>query len=449
MATTKLSEKAIGSIVKIKENGVLVDYEIINQGLPNLQNFSYSLYNNKKTVTTATYDASCDGTWVMRYQRSSTCNYTYRANGSYLGNPAYSYINNTFWPSIDSDYKEIVKTVKIPYTTGENQIHMGADGLECNAFVLSAVECGYMSFGNYSNEESDFSMDGAYLDWVSNSIPRAESSADMAARLGHDPSAEKWLNAYILRSINYGSRTSNMCVDMDGEVAYSASTRTVGIRPVMILDSDTLVDDSGNIVFNSAPTAPSTISYPQPMGGSNLSINWSASTDVDGDAIHYVLEHKVDSGEWTQIYSGSSLTHSEAINDSWSTYTARVKAVDANDNESAYTTGVEQTVRHNTAPPAPSEISFSNPYFGGTVSVSCATVVDPDGDPVTYVFEKNYDNSSNWVEIGSVSTNTIKDTIPSDGLSTYNVRVKAKDNLGHESAYCTGGANCCKDANML
>lgn len=439
MATTKLSEKAIGSIVKIKENGVLVDYEIINQGLPNLQNFSYSLYNNKKTVTTATYDASCDGTWVMRYQRSSTCTHTFRASGSYLGNPAYSYINNTFWPSIDSDYKEIVKTVKIPYTTGENQIHMGADGLECNAFVLSAVECGYMSFGNYSNEKSDFSMDGAYLDWVSNNVPRAESSADMAARLGHDPSSEKWLNAYMLRSINYGSRTANMRVGLDGDVSYSASVRTIGIRPVMILDSDTLVDDSGNIVFNSAPTKPSTISYPQPMGGSNLSISWSASTDVDGDAIHYMLEHKVDSGEWTQIYSGSSLTYSEAISDSWSTYTARVKAVDANDNESAYTTGVEQTVRHNTAPPAPSEISFSNPCFGGTVSISCATVVNPDGDPVTYVFEKNYDNNSNWVEIGSASANTITDTIPSDGLSTYNVRVKAKDNLGHESAYCTGG----------
>lgn len=439
MATTKLGEKAIGSIVKIKENGVLVDYEIINQGLPNLQNFSYSLYNNKKTVTTATYDASCDGTWVMRYQRSSTCTHTFRANGSYLNNPAHSYINNTFWPSIDSDYKEIVKTVKIPYTTGENQVHMGADGLECSAFVLSAVECGYMSFKNYSNEESNFSMDGAYLDWVSNNVPRAESSADMTARLGHDPSAEKWLNAYMLRSINYGTKTANMCVGLDGDVSYSASVRTIGIRPVMILNSDTLVDDSGNIVFNSAPTAPSTISYPQPMGDSNLSISWSASTDVDGDAIHYVLEHKVDSGEWTQIYSGSGLTYSEAINDSWSTYTARVKAVDANGNESAYTTGVEQTVRHNTAPPAPSEISFSNPYFGGTVNISCTSVVDPDGDPVTYVFEKNYDNSSAWVEIGSVSTNTIKDTIPSDGLSTYNVRVKAKDNLGHESAYCTGG----------
>ena len=49
MAAVKLSTKAVGSIVKIKENGKFVDYIVIHQGLPS-----------------SMYDASCNGTWLLR-----------------------------------------------------------------------------------------------------------------------------------------------------------------------------------------------------------------------------------------------------------------------------------------------------------------------------------------------------------------------------------------------
>jgi len=49
MATVQLGTKAVGSIVKLKENGALVDYIVVHQCKPS-----------------SLYDASCDGTWLLR-----------------------------------------------------------------------------------------------------------------------------------------------------------------------------------------------------------------------------------------------------------------------------------------------------------------------------------------------------------------------------------------------
>ena len=49
MAASALSTKAIGSIVKLKENGTLVDYIVVHKGRPS-----------------SIYDASCDGVWLLR-----------------------------------------------------------------------------------------------------------------------------------------------------------------------------------------------------------------------------------------------------------------------------------------------------------------------------------------------------------------------------------------------
>ena len=49
MANVKLGARAVGSIVKIKVNGASKDFIVVQQGNPN----------------TGTYDASCDGTWLL------------------------------------------------------------------------------------------------------------------------------------------------------------------------------------------------------------------------------------------------------------------------------------------------------------------------------------------------------------------------------------------------
>ena len=49
MASVALGTKAIGSIVKLKESGVAVNYIVVHQGKPS-----------------SIYDESCNGTWLLR-----------------------------------------------------------------------------------------------------------------------------------------------------------------------------------------------------------------------------------------------------------------------------------------------------------------------------------------------------------------------------------------------
>jgi len=48
MATVKLGNKPVGSIVKIKVNSTLRNFIVVHQGKPS-----------------SLYDASCDGTWLL------------------------------------------------------------------------------------------------------------------------------------------------------------------------------------------------------------------------------------------------------------------------------------------------------------------------------------------------------------------------------------------------
>ena len=84
------------------------------------------------------------------------------------------------------------------------------------------------------------------------------------------------------------------------------------------------------MIYNQAPTAPSSITVPsEVLGGENLSISWAASTDPDGNLSGYVLERKVGSGTWAQIYKGSSRSYTDAITYGWTSVQYRVKAYDA------------------------------------------------------------------------------------------------------------------------
>ena len=45
------SDLAVGSVVKLIENGVATEYLVVNQGIPGNSNL---------------YDSSCNGTWLLR-----------------------------------------------------------------------------------------------------------------------------------------------------------------------------------------------------------------------------------------------------------------------------------------------------------------------------------------------------------------------------------------------
>ena len=153
---------------------------------------------------------------------------------------------------------------------------------------------------------------------------------------------------YWLRDAYAGSAHRARSVYTDGALnGYNAYNGSNGLRPACNLSSDLLISDSVDsdgcytVIYNQAPTAPSSITVPsEVLGGENLSISWAASTDPDGNLSGYVLERKVGSGTWAQIYKGSSRSYTDAITYGWTSVQYRVKAYDAAGAESAYTTSV-------------------------------------------------------------------------------------------------------------
>lgn len=146
-------------------------------------------------------------------------------------------------------------------------------------------------------------------------------------------------------------------VTSDGGLAwYSAWIGHDGVRPALFLAPDTLVSDSTDtdgayiIQWNQPPTTPSSITYGTPQAGQKLTLSTGGSTDPEGDAISYVWERKVDSGVWTQIGITTAKTIQDTVPSSGTTYYARVKAVDAVGNESAYCTGSGKAISYNTPP---------------------------------------------------------------------------------------------------
>lgn len=207
------------------------------------------------------------------------------------------------------------------------------------------------------------------------------------------PNADDWWwlsTAFSTKSNGYESLAR--FVDSDGTLGRDgACDGYCGLRPACNLSSDLLISDSVDsdgcytVIYNQAPTAPSSITVPsEVLGGENLSISWAASTDPDGNLSGYVLERKAGSGTWAQIYKGSSRSYTDAITYGWTSVQYRVKAYDAAGAESAYTTSATRTVTNN-RPPVISGTDGALGSFSTAAPSYEYTVTDADGHQVDVV----------------------------------------------------------------
>ena len=88
----------MGNTVKIAVNGTLRDFLIVHQGLP-----SYI------------YDNSCNGTWLlMKYIYENRVWHSGNIN-TYENSDIHTYLNNTFLNLFESNIRNAIKQVKIPY----------------------------------------------------------------------------------------------------------------------------------------------------------------------------------------------------------------------------------------------------------------------------------------------------------------------------------------------
>lgn len=184
---------------------------------------------------------------------------------------------------------------------------------------------------------------------------------------------------------------------------YHAWNGSFGVRPALFLAPDTLVSDTTDtdgayiIQWNQPPTIPSSISHATPQAGKPLTITTGGSTDPEGNAISYVWERRVDSGNYIQIGITTAKQITDTVPTSGTNYQVRVKAVDANGGESAYRTGTAKAISYNTAP----VISGSDQNVGSkTTPLSYAyTVTDAEAASQTLTVKETVTNGSETITV--------------------------------------------------
>ncbi len=221
MANAKLGTKAVGSIVKLKVNGAAKEFVVVHQGKPS-----------------SLYDSSCDGTWLLMKDIYESRPW-HSSNTNYLEySTIHSYLNSTFLNLFDSDIRDAIKQVKIPYrknggNSGTDQ--SGANGLPAKIFLLSVCEIGLTTSDNQY-----FPVDGAKLSYF-------ESGTGLSAlnkRIANlDGSAFTWW----LRSPYTNGNGSVWRVLSNGYFDTSDASYSNGILPALILPPDMEVDSSGNV----------------------------------------------------------------------------------------------------------------------------------------------------------------------------------------------------------
>ena len=413
MAYVTLSSKAIGSTIKLKVNGSARNFIVVHQGKPS-----------------SVYDDSCNGTWLLMQDIYENRAWHSSNTNDYANSTIHSYLNSTFLNLFESNIKNAIKQVKLPYRKGSGTsttVTSGSNGLSAKIFLLSATETSF----DFSYMPSGEGAELAYFKGC------ADNSSDSKRVAYLNESATSWW----LRSpgcYNYSSRALFVYSNgdwNDGDLcSYSG-----GVRPALILPSTLLVSDDGSVSTNTAPSTPGSISVPSSiMGGTNISISWAKSSDAESNLAGYKVERSTNGGSsWSQIYQGTATSTTNNVAFGTTSVMYRVKAYDTEGLESGWRTSSQVTVVNNNAPSAPPSIAVPNDVKGGsTLVISWTAASDSDGNLSGYILERSTDGGSAYTQVYKGNALTYTDTI-TKGWATVMYRVKAYDSYNAQSGYTT------------
>ena len=274
MANVKLGTKAVGSIVKIKVNGASKDFIVVHQGKPS-----------------SVYDDSCNGTWLLMKDIYENRAWHSSNTNDYANSTIHSYLNSTFLNLFESNIKNAIKQVKIPYRKGHGTsttVTSGSNGLSAKIFLLSTTETSF-SYSYMPRGE------GAELAYFKGCADNGSDSKRVAYLNG---SATGWwlrspgCNVTSNRALAVGSAGTS------GDTNCSSSR---GIRPALILPSTLLVSDDGTVSVNTAPTVSTDGAA---LGQKNAAFAWKYTVrDADGDTL--TVTEKLD-GKTTKARTGAA-----------------------------------------------------------------------------------------------------------------------------------------------
>lgn len=412
MATT-LGAMAVGSIVKLNVGGAPREFIVVQHGKPS-----------------AMYDDSFNGgTWLLMRDVYEKRQWHSADVNDYANSTIHAYLNSSFLGVLDSNFQETVKQVNIPYcpgSRGDMGVSSGANGLPCTVFFLSCYEVGWTSA-----DSRYFPPDGAKLAYFAADGITANNNKRIAYLGGE---ATPWW----LRSPFIGSPTYAESVEERGDYANRNCSKSYGIRPTLVLPSNSsLVLSDGSIVLNQPPSTPTSVTVPATVkGGAPLAISWGGSSDPDGNLSGYRLERSVNNGGYGQIYQGGATSYTDQITYGWGSVAYRVKAYDALGVESGYITSATRAVVNNSAPSAPASISVPATVRGGKAcAVSWGAATDVDGNLTGYKLERSV-NGGGYAQIYAGTARSFTDTITRGWVSVI-YRVRAYDAENAHSGYTT------------
>ena len=242
MATTTLGNKSVGSIVKLKENGVLVDFYVAKHDYENGLNGS----GRTLVVRKDCYD--------IRQWHTSNVN-------AYATSAIDTWLNSTYKNLLDADIRGVIGTTKIKYTPGNGNTTVGT--LERAIFLLSVTELGRSA--SYANTE------GTALS-IASSLQIAYLNGSAVVQWTRSPHTNDTNYAYCLSTI--------------GDVSSNGCSNTRGSRPAFTLPSTLSVSDDGSVSVNTAPKISGSYATGTNLGTKTAGFNLTYTVaDADGDTV--------------------------------------------------------------------------------------------------------------------------------------------------------------------
>lgn len=281
---TRLRDMAVGSTVKIKVNGTAKNFIVVHQGKPS-----------------SVYDDSCKGTWLLMKDIYENRQWHSSDTNDYANSTIHSYLNSAFLNLFESNIKNAIKQVKLPYRKGSGTsttVTSGSNGLSAKIFLLSATETSF-SFSSMPSGE------GAELAYFKGCADNRSDSKRVAYLNGS--ATRWWLRSPYCNYSSYGA----LYVDSNGDWNYDNCSFSDGIRPALILPSSLYVLDDGTITENEPPEVTSDAGASGVELGEKNAPFTVGYTVTDGDGDPMTVTEKLDSEAKltrTEVATGTALT---------------------------------------------------------------------------------------------------------------------------------------------
>lgn len=210
---TRLGDMAVGSTVKIKVNGTLTDFLIVQQGSP------------------GSGDNDFDGTWVLMTNIIKQMRFSPNSNlMRFSDSDVIDYLNGEFLTSLVPGISKEIKQVSVRDASNYEGTHY----VSCKVFVLSASEVGIPT--NSNGIENIYPL--SYFKGLTS------TDEDYPKRVAYyEGSKSKWW----LR--DYSRFSGTLAVYESGSLSMIwPDTYRVGVRPAFILNSNLWVSSNGMVV---------------------------------------------------------------------------------------------------------------------------------------------------------------------------------------------------------